>query len=129
MPTFYALMLDQYFENELAALTGMRYEARRSVDYGKHYDGMLLCVKGGDNTLFTMPSLMGGDSPYEYAARLATHVWEKHFKEDSPEFKLLPDVLGVLTQLDNMIAGMTRENVKPAQEYLPRRHTHGRRFQ
>jgi len=45
----------------------------------------------------------------EYAQRLATAMWEKHWKENSPDWKPLPDLLGVLTQIDNMVAGMTRK--------------------
>lgn len=47
-------------------------------------------------------------SPLKYAQRLATTIWEKHYKQDSPDWKPLPDLLGVLTQIDNMITGMER---------------------
>lgn len=43
-----------------------------------------------------------------YAMRLATALWEKHWKGDAPEWKPLPDVLGLLTQIDNMTFGLTR---------------------
>jgi hypothetical protein len=43
-----------------------------------------------------------------YAQRLATILWEKHWKADAPEWKPLPDLVGVLTQIDNAVAGLVR---------------------
>jgi hypothetical protein len=37
-----------------------------------------------------------------YATRLATSLWEKHYKAVSPHWRPLNDTLGVLTQIDNM---------------------------
>jgi hypothetical protein len=49
-----------------------------------------------------------------YATRLATILWELHWKEQSPNWKPLPDLVGVLTQIDNMTAGLRRvpDNLK-----------------
>jgi len=44
-----------------------------------------------------------------YAERLATSLWEKHWKEDAPDWKPLSgDLIGILTQIDNMTAGLSR---------------------
>ena len=43
-----------------------------------------------------------------YAKALAVAIWEKHYKADAPDWKPLPDLMGVLTQIDNMTAGMVR---------------------
>lgn len=51
---------------------------------------------------------------YGYAKRLAEFIWEKHYKKESPDWTPLPDVLGVLTQIDNMTCGL--EKAKPEQE-------------
>ena len=48
------------------------------------------------------------DTTLGYAQRLATFLWEKHYKKDAPEWKPLPDLIGVLTQIDNMTAGLVR---------------------
>jgi hypothetical protein len=48
---------------------------------------------------------------YGYAKRLAEFIWEKHYKKESPDWTPLPDVLGVLTQIDNMTCGL--ELAKP----------------
>ncbi len=48
---------------------------------------------------------------YGYAKRLAEFIWEKHYKKESPDWTPLPDVLGVLTQIDNMTCGL--EKAKP----------------
>ena len=55
-------------------------------------------------------------TPYEYAARLATALWEKHYKRFSPNWSPLPDLMGVLTQIDNMTAGMV---LAPDPEDIP----------
>lgn len=52
-------------------------------------------------------------TPLEYATDLARHIWAKHFAETAPDWEPLPDLMGVLTQIDNMTAGMVRaENMK-----------------
>lgn len=48
------------------------------------------------------------DGPLGYATHLACALWEKHWKADAPDWKPLPDLLGVLTQIDNMTAGLVR---------------------
>ena len=54
-----------------------------------------------------------------YASRLAVAIWEKHYKDAAPQWKPLDDLMGVLTQIDNMTSGLTRlaqqaEPVEPA---------------
>ena len=43
----------------------------------------------------------------EYAGRLAVSLRRKHYNE-LPQFELLPDLYGRLTQIDNMTCGMAR---------------------
>ena len=43
-----------------------------------------------------------------YAARLARSLWEKHWKDQSPGWKPLPDLYGLLTQIDNMTCALAR---------------------
>jgi hypothetical protein len=49
-----------------------------------------------------------------YATRLATSLWEEHWKNDAPEWKPLPDLIGVLTQIDNACAGLVRPDKQHA---------------
>jgi len=51
---------------------------------------------------------IAGQDALEYATRLATTIWEKHWKDDAPNWKPWGDIVGVLTQIDNMVAGMER---------------------
>jgi hypothetical protein len=44
---------------------------------------------------------------YGYAKRLAVAIWEQHYKATAPQWKPLDDLIGVLTQIDNMTAGLT----------------------
>jgi len=48
------------------------------------------------------------NGPLGYATRLAVAIWEKHWKDQSPDWQPLPDLMGVLTQIDNMTSGMIR---------------------
>jgi hypothetical protein len=45
---------------------------------------------------------------YGYASRLAVALWEQHYKDVAPQWKPLDDLMGVLTQIDNMTSGLTR---------------------
>lgn len=47
-------------------------------------------------------------TPLRYAQMLAEALWEKHWKTDAPEWQVQPDLVGVLTQIDNMTAGLVR---------------------
>lgn len=46
------------------------------------------------------------DGSLRYATHLAEALWNKHWKAVAPSWKPLPDLLGVLTQIDNMTAGL-----------------------
>jgi flagellar biosynthesis/type III secretory pathway protein FliH len=46
---------------------------------------------------------------YGYARRLAVAIWEQHYKATAPHWKPLDDLMGVLTQIDNMTAGLTAQ--------------------
>ncbi len=57
-----------------------------------------------------------GKDAYGYAKRLAEAIYQKHYRQDSPEWKPLDDTLGVLTQIDNMTSGLV--NPLPKQELV-----------
>jgi hypothetical protein len=46
---------------------------------------------------------------YGYASRLAVAIWEQHYKGVAPQWKPFDDLMGVLTQIDNMTAGLTAQ--------------------
>jgi hypothetical protein len=50
-----------------------------------------------------------------YAQRLAEAIWSKYYKADAPHWKPLDDVLGVLTQIDNMTSGLSRSPTTPTE--------------
>jgi len=57
---------------------------------------------------------------YGYAKRLAKFIWEKHYKEESPNWTPLQDVLGVLTQIDNMFCGLEKtKHEMPTKIFAP----------
>lgn len=39
---------------------------------------------------------------------LAMALWRSHYRNTAPEFELLPDAAGVLSQIDNMVSGLRR---------------------
>jgi len=43
---------------------------------------------------------------YRYAKSLATVLWEAHYKKAAPEWEPCDDLIGVLTQIDNMMTGL-----------------------
>jgi hypothetical protein len=45
---------------------------------------------------------------YAYAKDLATYLWQTHYKADASEWEPCEDLMGVLTQIDNMIVGLTK---------------------
>lgn len=51
----------------------------------------------------------------EYATRIAKGMWERDWKEESPHWQPFDDLLGVLTQIDNMLAGMEKKKRHNAQ--------------
>ena len=76
---------------------------------------LLRLVKGGmlerATTMIEQELAKPEQEAYGYAKRLAEFIWEKHYKKESPDWTPLPDVLGVLTQIDNMTCGL--ELAKP----------------
>ena len=59
---------------------------------------------------------------YGYASRLAVALWEKHYKDIAPQWKPLDDLMGVLTQIDNMTSGLTRLEQQAEPVALKHRH-------
>lgn len=42
------------------------------------------------------------------AKQLAKGLWNKFYKNDSPNWEVLPDLYGVISQISNMVTGLTR---------------------
>ena len=54
---------------------------------------------------------------YGYARRFAEYIWAAHYRVTAPQWKPLDDLMGVLTQIDNMTSGLvTPPAAQPAQE-------------
>lgn len=53
---------------------------------------------------------------YAYAVRLATVMW-RHYFPDVEDWQPLPTLNGVLSQIDNMIAGLLKAEQKPAKTF------------
>lgn len=46
------------------------------------------------------------DGSLGYATRLAEALWERHWKTGAPDWSPAPDLLGLITQIDTMTAGL-----------------------
>lgn len=44
---------------------------------------------------------------YNYAFQIAQYLWEKHYKNVSPNWKPLDNLMGVLSQISNMVTGLS----------------------
>ncbi len=51
---------------------------------------------------------VSGPDENRYARELATALWEKYYKDEAPQWKVLPDTYGALSQIDNMTTGLCR---------------------
>jgi hypothetical protein len=52
----------------------------------------------------------------EYAERLARSLWREHYAEDAPQWEpLTGDLMGLLSQIDNMTTGLTHAEPQNAQ--------------
>ena len=62
---------------------------------------------------------------YGYASRVAVSIWQWNYKDTAPNWKPLDDLMGVLTQIDNMTSGLTRraQQAEPV-EPVAYRHLH-----
>jgi hypothetical protein len=52
----------------------------------------------------------------DYATRLATYLWQHHYSTIAPNWEPFDDLYGVLSQIDNMIVGITRAAVSPSSD-------------
>lgn len=101
---------------------------RRSPDYGKDFTGKPCPVCGeteepgsnkctGADTRIMIHAADRLSSVLEaagYAERLAVALWEKHYKQINPHWKPLSgDLIGILTQIDNMTVGLSRAALDP----------------
>lgn len=91
---------------ERKALSSVKLPCDVRIGHGTHRKGSsLLALVVRSRSLYQMAK--SGDY-YGYAVRLAVAIWEKHYKDTAPHWKPLDDLVGVLTQIDNMTSGLTR---------------------
>ena len=48
--------------------------------------------------------------------RLAVSLWSKHYRDTEPDWQVLGDAYGVLSQIDNMTMGMVCESAQPVEQ-------------
>jgi len=68
-----------------------------------------VCWPGINADLLELPRVRKEkEEAYGYAMRLAQSLYERLWKDQAPHWKPLPDLIGVLTQIDNMTGGLVR---------------------
>ena len=86
-------------------------------------DVQRLMLDAGFEPPFTTPPLLVQPEQepdcYGYAARLATSIWKQHYQKTSPQWQVFDDLMGVLTQIDNMAAGLISSPLPVQPERLP----------
>jgi hypothetical protein len=50
---------------------------------------------------------------YGYAKRLSEAIWKKHYQSTAPQWEPFDDLMGVLTQIDNMTSGLITPPAAP----------------
>ena len=82
------------------------------------YDPLMLPFDDGDYVRYAdlVEALQSGEPVVDADAKreaesLAMALWRKWYKDDSPNFELCDSVAGVITQINNMTAGLVREDV------------------
>jgi hypothetical protein len=87
------------------------YDPERGDLHGHSFDVMREFARAAvllDRQQRTPPAAPQGEADaYGYASRLAVAIWEKHYKDAAPQWKPLDDLIGVLTQIDNMSNGLS----------------------
>lgn len=81
------------------------------VDMDKHKEW--LKKRNAKRMLDAIKPVIADKSPltgavFAYAESLARSIWEKHYKEVSPDWEPLDTVYGMLSQIDNMVTGLQK---------------------
>lgn len=58
------------------------------------------------------------DSALVYAQQIANYIWRNHYKAKSPKFEVLDTLDGVLSQIDNMVAGLSKNSLTQPEKKL-----------
>jgi hypothetical protein len=61
-------------------------------------------------------SATSSDDAFREASSLAMSLWKKHYKEASPNFELLSTTAGIISQIDNMVSGLTASSATSSGE-------------
>lgn len=96
-------------EEAVAWIDADGLELLRRGDFAQCWDTRT--HKESDTPLYTQPPAPAVDGAIAYAQRLARGMWRDHYASESPDWEPYDDLMGALSQIDNMLAGLAR---KPA---------------
>jgi hypothetical protein len=81
--------------------------------------GQILAAKGSDMFSRAAATQPAGAAPQptdealKYATDLARSIWVRHYKEVAPKWEPFTDIMGVLSQIDNMLTGWREAGAAP----------------
>jgi hypothetical protein len=86
---------DKALELALEALEYLATQIKPDYEHNKAITAIKAALKAKDEP-----------DAYGYAKRLAEAIWSKHYKTIAPQWEPFDELIGVLTQIDNMTAGL-----------------------
>ena len=95
-------------------MSALREAAQQALE-ALEYDGLLKKRQAIAALRAALAQEQAEPDAYPYASRLAASIWERHYKGEAPNWKPLDDLMGVLTQIDNMATGLTRQGQEQAE--------------
>jgi len=66
-------------------------------------------VRAGIVTIVNEISFIKHQEEYRYARTLAESIWKNHYQKESPNWKPFDELMGVLSQIDNMTCGLIKK--------------------
>lgn len=89
----------------------------------KQWDNLVSCAKNhisGNCPIYEDETILNADKhikeleqqleeTYNEARRLALSLWRLHYADESPNFELCDTTAGIISQIDNMVSGLTKK--------------------
>ena len=104
--------LSNFLQEQVESLSQAIEQAEKN-EFKPDWDAMAVMVEEQQRMAKRIEELEQAEKQepdaYGYAKRLAVAIWEQHYKDVAPQWKPFDDLMGVLTQIDNMTTGLTAQ--------------------
>lgn len=99
---------------EIVRLRGEVAEAAGQVEFLDQQNHQLRLAIAPAEAKTPAPAMPNGVEGLAYAQRLAVAIWSRNYREVSPQWEVCGDLMGVLSQIDNMVSGMSAADNRDA---------------